>query len=130
MTVKLYRVDEGVVVYSDSLNQWRLTLPAEREGVEVRAARLAQIGRGERAAELPDEVHLGVERLLCDARLVDEQDAAVEEAAGAGKPEHDGEPGVRRVPDGRHEPDGDAGADEDAEREVEDAHAPLKQTRA
>src|SRR5688500_3122271 len=48
----------------------------ERQGVVVWAARLAQVGRGERAAELPDEVHLGVQSVLRDARLFDEEHAA------------------------------------------------------
>src|ERR1700753_1823617 len=42
----------------------RSKLPLQRERVEVRAARVAKVGRGERAPEVPDEVHLGVERCL------------------------------------------------------------------
>src|SRR4051812_26365236 len=90
-------------------------LSSERERVEVWAARLSQVGRGERAAELPDEVHLRVERRLREPRLPDEEDAAVEETARARETEHDRYPGVAGTVCRRDDADGDARRDEDAE---------------
>src|ERR1051326_247717 len=108
----------------------RSKLSLERQRVEVWAARVAQVGRGERATEFPDEVHLGVERGLRQPRLVQEQEAAVEESARADESEHDGNPRVALAPRGGDQPDGDARRDEDAERQVEGRHAPLQQARA
>src|SRR4051812_32243603 len=70
-----------------------LASPLQSQRIVVRAASLSQVGRRERAAEFPDEVHLGVQRLLRDARLFNKKHAAVEEPARAEEPERDGEPG-------------------------------------
>ena len=97
----------------------------------MRAARLPKVGRGERAPQFPDEVHLGVERGLREACLEDEEETSVEESAGADEAEHDrNPPGISRLADCGDEADGDARGDEDAEREVEDRHAPLEEARA
>src|SRR5436305_4639515 len=108
----------------------RSRLSLKRQRVEVWASRLPEVGRRESATEFPDEVHLCVECGLRETCLEDEQDAAVEESARADETEHDGNPTVDCLPDRGDQSDGDARGDEDAEREVEDRHAPLQEARA
>lgn len=96
---------------------------------EVRLVSLGQFRRDKVLAELPDEVHLHVNRRQRKPRLEYEQHAAVEEKARAYEARDDRNPVITRARD-CHYSDCHAGRNEDAHGHVEDDHAALQQSRA
>lgn len=96
---------------------------------ETRFVPLDKIARGEMFGEPPDEIHLHVDRRQGEARLEDQEHAAVKEKACAEKCDRDGNPTVAHARDG-DDAESDARRDEDAERHVKGGHRALQDARA